>query len=136
MILDHNIANGFSFAAIANKPPIRILPNGIGFKIWCDEASNKTTLRQINFSGDPKEFEVLGWQFKGDNGSDYLLVNFTSDAINIDVSALNNNPKAYYDLQYCDKNKMITSWADITREKKEVLNNVVSLPPYAIAIMK
>ena len=140
MILDHNIANGFSFAAIEIKPPIRVLPNGIGFKLWCDESNNKTLLRQINFSAtgsdDPKEFEVLGWEFKGEKSSDYMLVNFTSNPVDVNVSALNNSPGGYYDLRYCDKNKMITSWTDITRERKKVLNNVVSLPPYAIAIMK
>jgi len=137
MVLDHNIAGWRGFAAVDmfnNK--VVILPNGIGFREWCRASENKTSMTQITFKqsngGNSKDFEVLGWQFKGDKGKTNLIVNFTSDPVKIDVSAIAGSEK-YYELNYADKNKTINNWNDYDHARKEVTNNTIELPPYSIA---
>ena len=140
MILDHNIAGWRGFVAVdVNKNHVVITPNGIGFGEWCRASENKTSMGQITFKrsngGNSKDFEVLGWQFKGDNGNTSLLVNFTPDPVKIDVSALDEGSKKYFELKYADKNKTINSWDDVEHAKKDVTDNTVELPPYSIATL-
>ena len=138
MILDHNIAGWRGFAAVdINNNKVELLPNGIGFREWCRASDNKTSMTQITFKqsngSNSKDFEVLGWQFKGNNGKTNLIVNFTSDPVKIDVSAIGGNGNKYYVLNYADKNKIINNWNDYEHARKEVTNNTIELPPYSIA---
>ena len=138
MILDHNIAGWRGFAAVdINNNKVELLPNGIGFREWCRASDNKTSMTQITFKqsngSNSKDFEVLGWQFKGNNGKTNLIVNFTSDLVKIDVSAIGGNGNKYYVLNYADKNKIINNWNDYEHARKEVTNNTIELPPYSIA---
>ena len=138
MVLDHNIAGWRGFAAVdINNNKVELLPNGIGFREWCRASENKTSMSQITFKqsngGNLKDYEVLGWQFKGDRGQTNLLVNFTPDPVKIDVSAIGVKDNKYYVLNYADKNKTINDWNDYDHARKEVTNNTIELPPYSIA---
>lgn len=140
LILDHGIANWRGFASIEKRNnQVYMLPNGIGFRTWCEASRDKNSLRQISFQrsrhGDAHDYEVMGWQFKGDSGETSLIVNFTSKPIKIDATALNSNGKTFYNLKYADKNKTIDNWQDVRHEKRQINNNEINLPPYSIATL-
>lgn len=137
IILDHNISNTSVFAAIETMHgTLQKLPNGIGFGAWCAASHDKTSLRQISFqqgSGVTNDYEIMGWQFIGGSQNTSLLVNFTPKAVSIDVSALNGGTS--YSLLYADKNATITGIKDVHRERKQVENSTLELPPFSIATL-
>ena len=138
MILDHNISNWSGYAAIeTEKKTLHTLPNGMGFGTWCRAANKHNALTQIRFQQENKhfvkDFDVLGWQFSGETPNSHLIVNFTSEPVSIDISALNNENASSYQLTYADKNKVVNSWQDVRREKKAITNNLIQLPAYSIA---
>ncbi len=141
MIVEHGISNWENFAAIQTySGPLRILPAGMGYKAWADASNNKTSLRQIHFqisaNGYANDFDLLGWQFNSpQSGNTSLLVNFTSNPISVDVSALGETAKTYYDVKHADKNKLINSDADVISERIAVTNHKIQLPPYSIATL-
>lgn len=140
LILNCSLANWRGFASIEKRSgEVKMLPNGIGIRAWCKAADNKQMLRQIDFdqsgSSNAKDFEVLGWQFKGTSGTTSLMVNFTSNPITIDLTALNDEGKKYCNLQYADKNKIINEYSDVSYKKGEIKNNRIILPPYCIATL-
>jgi hypothetical protein len=140
MIVNHCIANWRGFASVEKRGGrVYMLPNGIGIRAWGEACNNKSQLRQISFkgsgSGTARDYEVLGWQFKGDSEETSLIVNFTANPVTINVTALNGGGKTGYTLMYADKNKTINDWQDVTHAKKELQNNEVELPPYSIATL-
>jgi hypothetical protein len=139
MIIAHGLANWRGFASAEKRNgKVYMLPTGIGLRTWCQACHNKTSLRQISFKrgGDEaQDYEVLGWQFKGGGEETNLIVNFTSSPIQIDLSALGSTGKTHYDLKFADKNKQLSTWEDVSHEKKEINGNEIELPPYSIATL-
>jgi len=138
LIISCQLANWRGFASIEKRDgKVQMLPNGIGIRAWCEACNNKKLQQQINFqqSGGAvaKDFDVLGWQFKGTSGTSSLMVNFTSKPVTIDITALNDEGKTYCNLQYANKNKIINDYGDVVHEKGQIKNNTIVLPAYCIA---
>ena len=139
MIIIHGLANWHGFASAEERNgKVYMLPTGIGLRAWDQACHNKTSFRQISFKqggSEAKDYEVLGWQFKGSGEETNLIVNLTSSPIQIDLTALGSTGKTHYSLKYADKNKTINSWEDVTYERKELKGNDIELPPYSIATL-
>ncbi|SFQ51492.1 hypothetical protein [Parafilimonas terrae] len=137
LILNHNIANIQSFAAINTKENNKKMPSGIGMELWLRASDNMIDIQKIKFGADNsqiKDYEIFGWKFSNNTSSSLLIVNLTGTPITVDLKKLLNNQKDCT-IRFADKNDIVMGGINI-QTKNIPIEDKIEFPPYSVATIK